>query len=59
MTSDDLQENGLSWRKAQRSVGNGECVEVASAVGHVAVRDSKNLDVDVLLYKPAGWAYIP
>ena len=31
----------LSWRKALRSIGDGECVEVASAHKHVAVRDSK------------------
>jgi hypothetical protein len=49
------RKNGLSWRKAQRSVGNGECVEVSSAVGYVAVRDSTNLDGGVLLYKPVGW----
>ncbi|MEV3920426.1 DUF397 domain-containing protein [Actinomadura coerulea] len=35
--------NELHWRKASRSASNGgECVELASAPGAIAVRDSKN-----------------
>lgn len=45
----------LNWRKAQRSAGNGACVEVASSRGVVAVRDSKNPDGPVLRYTRAEW----
>jgi hypothetical protein len=34
---------GAQWRKASRSASNGgECVELASASGVVAIRDSKD-----------------
>jgi hypothetical protein len=33
---------GLNWRKDSRSATTGECVEVATAPGYVAIRDSKN-----------------
>jgi hypothetical protein len=38
-----------AWRKAQMSVNNGACVEVA------AVRDSKNPSGPVLAYETAQW----
>ncbi|WP_084264433.1 DUF397 domain-containing protein [Actinomadura macra] len=35
--------NDLRWRKASHSASNGgECVELASTPGAVAIRDSKN-----------------
>ena len=45
----------LSWRKALRSIGDGECVEVASANKHVVVRDSKNPDSIWLAYPAHSW----
>ncbi|HEY7144853.1 MAG TPA: DUF397 domain-containing protein [Streptosporangiaceae bacterium] len=42
-----------AWRKAQRSIGNGACVEVAPIDGMIAVRDSKDPDGAVLRYTTA------
>jgi hypothetical protein len=46
---------GLNWRKAQCSVNNGECVELARADGMIAIRDSKDPAGPVLMYSPAEW----
>lgn len=43
------------WRKAQRSMNNGDCVEVALADGKVLVRDSKNPSGPVLEYPAGAW----
>jgi hypothetical protein len=45
----------LHWRKAQRSIADGECVEVAQAEDCIAVRDSKDPNGAVLRYKAAKW----
>ncbi|MGH3188655.1 MAG: DUF397 domain-containing protein [Streptosporangiaceae bacterium] len=47
-----------NWRKSSYSGGSGgECVEVASASGHVAVRDTKdNGNGPVLRVTPANWS---
>lgn len=45
----------LRWRKARASVNDGACVEVASAGGLVAVRDSKNPDGSRLCYSARSW----
>jgi hypothetical protein len=45
----------LNWRKAKRSMNNGNCAEVASAVGEVAVRDSQDRLGPVLSYPIASW----
>jgi len=45
----------LKWRKAQKSAGNGACVEVASFQNSVAVRDSKDPNGPVLTYGQAEW----
>jgi hypothetical protein len=42
----------LNWLKARRSSVNGQCVEVATAIGKVAIRDSKDPDGPILLYTP-------
>ncbi|WP_433228123.1 DUF397 domain-containing protein [Actinomadura formosensis] len=42
--------NTTTWRKSSHSAGTGgECVELASAPGIIAVRDSKNPDGPKLL----------
>ena len=46
----DSGDCGLSWRKASYSAGNGECVELASALGRISVRDSKDPEGPVLTY---------
>jgi hypothetical protein len=46
---------GLAWRKAQSSMGNGACVELAPAEGMVAIRDSKDPAGPVLRYTAAEW----
>jgi hypothetical protein len=43
----------LRWRKARRSIGNGDCVEIAPTNGNVIFRDSKDPEGPVLSY-PAG-----
>jgi hypothetical protein len=46
----------LNWRKASYSGGNGGgCVEIASLLGAVAVRDSKDPDGPVLAFTAAEW----
>jgi hypothetical protein len=47
--------SGLNWRKAQASVNNGQCVELARTGGLIAIRDSKNPAGPVLRYTPAEW----
>ena len=43
------------WRKSSYSVG-GNCVEVAFADHHVAVRDSKNRNGPVIMFTPDEWS---
>jgi len=44
-----------AWRKSSNS-GDGECVEVAIAVGAVGVRDSKNPDAGTLVFTAGEWS---
>lgn len=50
MPTIDLEDSGVSWRKASHSVGNGECIELSSASGRILVRDSKAPEGPVLSY---------
>ena len=45
----------LGWRKARRSLANGNCVEVRPVNGGIAVRDSKNPGGYVLAYSTPSW----
>ncbi|WP_341720232.1 DUF397 domain-containing protein [Micromonospora sp. FIMYZ51] len=53
MTALDL--SGAKWRTSTRSVGNGNCVEVAIVGGGVAVRDSKDRRGPVLAFPASAW----
>jgi predicted secreted Zn-dependent protease len=53
LTQAELQQ--LAWRKARRSMANGDCVEVAVTDGQIFVRDSKNPAGAVLEYLPGTW----
>ncbi|MCX4473320.1 hypothetical protein C5N14_18590 [Micromonospora sp. MW-13] len=53
MTALDLSR--AAWRTSSRSSGNGNCVEVATAGGRVAVRDSKDRPGPVLVFGPDAW----
>ncbi|MEG3633761.1 DUF397 domain-containing protein [Micromonospora palythoicola] len=53
MTALDLSR--AEWRTSTRSVGNGNCVEVATVDGAVAVRDSKDRHGPVLTFPPSAW----
>jgi Domain of unknown function (DUF397) len=43
----------LAWHKADSSTVNGQCVEIASVAGKIAIRDSKDPDGPVLVYTSA------
>jgi hypothetical protein len=55
MSGQDIASMNLPWRKSTRSANNGECVEVATTSGHVAVRDSKNPAEGLLKYSAEAW----
>jgi hypothetical protein len=55
-----LTEPGVresAWRKSRRSITNGDCVEVAPAVGVVLVRDSKYPNGVMLGYPASSWRF--
>jgi hypothetical protein len=55
MSPMDVEVLAANWRKAGRSVGNGACVEVASASAHVLVRDSVAPSGAAIAYAPEAW----
>jgi Domain of unknown function (DUF397) len=46
---------GLAWRKTQRSVGNGACVEVATAAEEVLIRDSTESGLGTFTCTTVEW----
>ena len=48
----EAERRGLAWLKAQCSMANSQCVEVASTAGKVVIRDSKDPDGPILVYTP-------
>jgi hypothetical protein len=44
-----------NWRKALRSMNNGNCAEIGAAPGIVLVRDSKDRRGEILQYPNASW----
>jgi hypothetical protein len=44
------ERESLAWLKAHSSTANGQCIEIASAVGNIAIRDSKDPDGPILVY---------
>jgi hypothetical protein len=52
ITLSEAEHASLAWLKAQSSTVNGQCVEVASVVGKIAIRDSKDPDGPILVYTP-------
>lgn len=55
MSPDSAVPENLQWRKALRSLGNGNCVEVARVATGVIVRDSKDPDGATLGYSQESW----
>jgi methylase of polypeptide subunit release factors len=45
----------LNWRKSTYSLSNGNCVEVGTGQGAVAVRDSRDPDGPAIDVSPRAW----
>ena len=56
ITLSEAERGALLWSKAHRSTANGSCVEIASTVGKIAMRDSKDPDGPILVYTPAEFS---
>ena len=52
----EAERSALFWLKAQASGANGNCVEIASTVGKIAMRDSKDPDGPILVYTPTEFS---
>ena len=55
MSLEDAVPESFAWRKARRSLGNGNCVEVAPVTAGVAVRDSKDPAGPMLTLDAHSW----
>jgi hypothetical protein len=55
MTLSEAERSELFWLKAQAS-GAGGCVEIASMVGGIALRDSKDPEGPILVYTPTEFS---
>jgi hypothetical protein len=53
ITLSEAERTSLAWLKAQCSHQNGACVEIASIVDKIAIRDSKDPDGPILVYTSA------
>jgi Domain of unknown function (DUF397) len=51
----EAERSALSWLKAQASSATG-CVEIASTVDRIAMRDSKDPDGPILVYTPTEFS---
>ena len=49
------ESHKLAWRKASRSIADGDCLEVAHTGGEAVVRDSKNRVGPVLFFAHSVW----
>jgi hypothetical protein len=52
-----LQDEALrfNWRKAKRSMSNGNCTEVTVVADFIAVRDSQDPYGPILRYPAGSW----
>ena len=53
ITLTEAERASLAWFKAQASTHNGQCVELASVGDKIAIRDSRDPDGPILVYKRA------
>jgi Domain of unknown function (DUF397) len=53
ITLSESDRQSLAWLKAHSSTANGACLEIAAAVGNIAIRDSKDPDGPILVYTPS------
>lgn len=56
ITLSEAERRELFWHKARRSTANGQCVEIASTVGNIAMRDSKDPEGPILIYTAAEFS---
>lgn len=55
MALTEVDPDSAGWRKALRSMANGNCVEVHPVRGAIAVRDSNNPGGLMLAYSAESW----